>query len=112
MWSRRLRGTGSTGYSHAFGDTDFMTTSPVTNDGLADENTPFIRNAWYVACFSRDVVPGKIFARRILGENVILYRRTDGTVVAMKDRCPHRSFPLSSSRIDGDDIVCGYHGIR
>jgi phenylpropionate dioxygenase-like ring-hydroxylating dioxygenase large terminal subunit len=89
-----------------------MTISPVTNDGLADEHTPFIRNAWYVACFSRDIVPGKIFARRILGENVVLYRKVDGTVVAMKDRCPHRSFPLSSSRIDGDDIVCGYHGIR
>ncbi len=89
-----------------------MTTSPVTHDGLADENTPFIRNAWYVACYSRDILPGKIFSRRILGENVVFYRKTDGTVVAMKDRCPHRSFPLSSSSLDGDDIVCGYHGIR
>jgi vanillate O-demethylase monooxygenase subunit len=50
--------------------------------------------------------------RRILGEDVVLYRKADGTIVAMKDRCPHRSFPLSSSKIDGDDIVCGYHGIR
>ncbi len=82
-----------TGYFHAYGDADFMTISPVTNDGLADENTPFIRNAWYAACFSRDVVPGKIFSRRILGENIVLYRKTDGAVVAMKDRCPHRSLP-------------------
>ncbi len=89
-----------------------MTNSPVTHDGLADEKTPFIRNAWYVACFSKDVVQGTPFMRRILGEDVVLYRKTDGTIVAMKDRCPHRSFPLSSSKIDGDDIVCGYHGIR
>jgi phenylpropionate dioxygenase-like ring-hydroxylating dioxygenase large terminal subunit len=86
--------------------------TPPASDGLADEDTPFIRNAWYVACFSRDIAPGKPFARRILGENVMLYRKTDGTVVAMKDRCPHRSLPLSLGRIDGDDIVCGYHGIR
>jgi vanillate O-demethylase monooxygenase subunit len=88
-----------------------MTGSP-RDDGLADEDTPFIRNAWYVACFSRELSPGTPFARRILGENVLLYRKTDGMVAAMKDRCPHRSFPLSLGRIDGDDIVCGYHGIR
>jgi len=86
--------------------------TPATSDGLADEDTPFIRNAWYVACFSRDIAPGKPFARRILGENVVFYRKADGTVVAMKDRCPHRSFPLSCGRIEGDDIICGYHGIR
>ena len=86
--------------------------TPPTNDGLADEDTPFSRNAWYVACFSRDIVPGKPFARRILGENVVFYRKADGTVVAMKDRCPHRSFPLSCGRTEGDDIICGYHGIR
>ncbi|PZU76373.1 MAG: Rieske (2Fe-2S) protein [Rhizobium sp.] len=86
--------------------------SAVRDDGLADEDTPFIRNAWYVACFSEDVLPGTPFARRLLGENVVLYRTTSGTVVAMKDRCAHRSFPLSASSVDGDDIVCGYHGIR
>lgn len=89
-----------------------MNPSAAISDALADEDTPFIRNAWYVACFSKDIIPGMPFARRILGENVVFYRRTNGTVVAMKDRCPHRSFPLSASRIDGDDIVCGYHGIR
>ena len=86
--------------------------APPTGEGLADEDTPFIRDAWYVACFSRDIAPGRPFARRILGENVVLYRKADGTVVAMKDRCPHRSFPLSCGRTEGDDIICGYHGIR
>ena len=81
-------------------------------DALADEHTPFIRNAWYVACFSEDVPHGRPFGRKLLGENVAFYRKSDGTVVAMKDRCPHRSFPLSASRVEGDEIVCGYHGIR
>jgi phenylpropionate dioxygenase-like ring-hydroxylating dioxygenase large terminal subunit len=84
----------------------------VPKDALADEHTPFIRNAWYVACFSDDIPHGRPFGRKLLGENVAFYRKSDGTVVAMKDRCPHRSFPLSASRVDGDEIVCGYHGIR
>jgi phenylpropionate dioxygenase-like ring-hydroxylating dioxygenase large terminal subunit len=85
---------------------------PAPHDGLADEHTPFIRNAWYVACFSNEVKAGEPFGRRLLGEQVVLYRKRDGRPVALKDRCPHRSFPLSASGIEGDDIVCRYHGIR
>jgi phenylpropionate dioxygenase-like ring-hydroxylating dioxygenase large terminal subunit len=79
---------------------------------MADEDTPFIRNCWYVACFSSDLEEGKLFPRVLLGVPVVLYRLRDRTVVAMKDRCPHRSFPLSAGRLIDDDIVCGYHGMR
>ncbi len=79
---------------------------------LADEKTPIIRNAWYVAAISHELQPGEILARRIAGVGVALYRTADGTAVALKDRCPHRAFPLSDSRLEGDDIVCGYHGFR
>ena len=81
-------------------------------DDMADEDTPFIRNCWYVACFSGDLEEGKLFPRVLLGEPVVLYRLRDRTVVAMKDRCPHRSFPLSAGRLVDDEIVCGYHGMR
>ncbi len=40
---------------------------PVPNDALADERTPFIRNAWYVACYSEDVPAGKPFGRKPAG---------------------------------------------
>jgi phenylpropionate dioxygenase-like ring-hydroxylating dioxygenase large terminal subunit len=79
---------------------------------MADENTPLLRNTWYVACFSEDLVAGESLARKIAGERVVLYRRADGTPVALKDRCAHRSFPLSKGSIDGDDVICGYHGFR
>jgi phenylpropionate dioxygenase-like ring-hydroxylating dioxygenase large terminal subunit len=81
-------------------------------EDMADEDTPFIRNCWYVACFSSDLEEGKLFSRVLLGEPVVLYRLRDRTVVAMKDRCPHRSFPLSAGRLADDEIVCGYHGMR
>jgi phenylpropionate dioxygenase-like ring-hydroxylating dioxygenase large terminal subunit len=81
-------------------------------DDMADEDTPFIHNCWYVACFSDDLEDGQLFARVLLGEPVVLYRLRDRTVVAMKDRCPHRSFPLSAGRLVDDELVCGYHGMR
>lgn len=69
------------------------------------------RNAWYVAAFSRDV--GRhLVSRTFLNEPVVLFRKEDGTAVAVGGRCPHRHFPLGASCLTGDEIVCGYHGIR
>ena len=61
--------------------------------GLADETTPFVFNAWYVAALG-DEVSRTPLARRLLGLPVMLYRRLDGTPVALEDPCAHRSFPL------------------
>ncbi|MDH5538991.1 MAG: aromatic ring-hydroxylating dioxygenase subunit alpha [Rhizobacter sp.] len=78
---------------------------------LADETTPFVRDAWYVAALS-DEVSRQPMARRLLGTPVMLYRRLDDSAVALEDRCAHRSFPLSRGSLDGDTVVCGYHGAR
>jgi len=69
-----------------------------------------VRNAWYVASFSRDVTrePKEHW---FLDEPVVLYRREDGTAVAMSGRCPHRHYPMAAGRLEGDTLVCGYHGI-
>ncbi|WFE28177.1 aromatic ring-hydroxylating dioxygenase subunit alpha [Solwaraspora sp. WMMD791] len=70
---------------------------------------PFARNQWYVAAYSNEV-GRELLARTVLGEPLVLYRTEAGTAVALADRCVHRRFPLSQSRLDGDTIVCGYHG--
>jgi phenylpropionate dioxygenase-like ring-hydroxylating dioxygenase large terminal subunit len=71
----------------------------------------FLRNSWYVAAWSREV-SRTLFPRTLLGEPVVLYRKEDGTPVALEDRCCHRHLPLSMGRIEGDDLRCGYHGLR
>jgi phenylpropionate dioxygenase-like ring-hydroxylating dioxygenase large terminal subunit len=70
-------------------------------------NYPF--NCWYVAATS-DEVGQDLLGRQLLGIPVVLYRAGSGDVVAMEDRCVHRAFPLSAGRLDGDRLVCGYHG--
>ncbi|HVO89469.1 MAG TPA: aromatic ring-hydroxylating dioxygenase subunit alpha [Casimicrobiaceae bacterium] len=70
----------------------------------------FLRNYWYVAAWN-DEVTREPLARRVLGEEIVLFRRRDGSVVALEDRCAHRRLPLSAGRVIDDTIQCGYHGL-
>jgi len=71
----------------------------------------FIKNAWYVACWSKEVKQGEMFSRRLLNELVVFYRKSDGSAVALQDRCPHRFIPLHLGKLVGDSIECAYHGL-
>ena len=70
----------------------------------------FLRNYWYVAAWNDEVsrVP---LARTVLNEDIVLFRKLDGTVVALEDRCAHRRLPLSAGTLVGDSLQCGYHGL-
>ncbi|MAZ88435.1 MAG: Rieske (2Fe-2S) protein [Cellvibrionaceae bacterium] len=76
------------------------------------KHKPFLKDAWYVTGWSAEFSNEKPKAQRIIGEPLVLFRRKDGTLVAMADRCVHRQAPLSMGRIEGDDIRCMYHGLR
>ncbi|MBM3485856.1 MAG: aromatic ring-hydroxylating dioxygenase subunit alpha [Alphaproteobacteria bacterium] len=71
----------------------------------------YIRNAWYVAAFPREVGERPL-ARTLLDEAVVLWRLPDGRPIALEDRCCHRSLPLSMGRVVGDRLQCGYHGLE
>jgi phenylpropionate dioxygenase-like ring-hydroxylating dioxygenase large terminal subunit len=73
----------------------------------------YLRNAWYVAAWSDDLTDGQLLARTILREPIVLYRKSDGHVAALEDRCPHRFAPLHMGQIvNGDCIQCPYHGLE
>ena len=71
----------------------------------------FLRASWYVAARSGEVTHQPL-GRLLLNEPVVLYRRHDGTAVALEDRCCHRHLPLSMGKVEGDDLRCGYHGLK
>jgi vanillate O-demethylase monooxygenase subunit len=70
----------------------------------------FLYSEWHMAAWSDEVSDG-LFRRRILGEPILLYRKQDGGVAALTDRCPHRFAPLSMGERHGDTVRCPYHGL-
>lgn len=71
---------------------------------------PFPLNAWYAAAWSHEI--GRtLSARTVCARDMVLYRRADGRAAALEDACWHRLLPLSLGRLDGDQVVCGYHGL-
>jgi phenylpropionate dioxygenase-like ring-hydroxylating dioxygenase large terminal subunit len=70
----------------------------------------FPRNFWYVGAMAHEV--GRhLLPRTILEDAVVFFRRTDGSVAALADRCSHRKVSLALGRLIGDDVQCGYHGL-
>ncbi|HUQ76307.1 MAG TPA: aromatic ring-hydroxylating dioxygenase subunit alpha [Burkholderiales bacterium] len=71
----------------------------------------FLRDSWYVAARSAEVTRQPL-GRILLNEPLVFYRRQDGTAVALEDRCCHRHLPLSMGKVEGDELRCGYHGLK
>lgn len=71
----------------------------------------FVHNSWYVGAWSDEIGPGGLLARTLLGERVVFYRLSDGSLAALEDRCCHRGLPLSMGCVRGDQLQCGYHGL-
>jgi phenylpropionate dioxygenase-like ring-hydroxylating dioxygenase large terminal subunit len=72
----------------------------------------FVKNCWYVAAWDHEILLDTLLSRTILGQPVLLYRKSDGTVVAMDDKCCHRHAPLHMGRKEGDCVRCMYHGAK
>ena len=70
----------------------------------------FPLNSWYAAAYDVEV-RHELLPRTICGQSLVLFRRGDGAVSALEDACWHRLLPLSKGRLDGDQVVCGYHGL-
>lgn len=65
---------------------------------------------WHPVLASDDLHRGKVRAVRIAGLPVAMFRTVEGRVSAIADQCAHRRMRLSEGRVEGDRLICPYHG--
>ena len=71
----------------------------------------FPLNTWYVAARSHEIGTERPLGRRICNRPMAFFRHAAGKISAVEDFCPHRGAPLSLGFVQGDTLVCGYHGL-
>jgi 3-phenylpropionate/trans-cinnamate dioxygenase ferredoxin subunit len=67
--------------------------------------------AWVRAGAVDDVPVGMLKGVDANGTAIVL-ANVDGVICALRDQCSHEEYPLSDGELDGDQIVCAYHGAR
>ena len=65
--------------------------------------TPALRSA----SLERDGAPRRV---RLLGQNFVAFRATDGRVGFLNEACPHRCASLALARNEGNGLRCIFHG--
>jgi phenylpropionate dioxygenase-like ring-hydroxylating dioxygenase large terminal subunit len=79
-------------------------------DGGAGPGTEMVFGDWYPATRSAGLRMGETATALLLGIPLLVGRKRDGRVFAMRDLCPHRGIPLSAGWFDGERVTCKYHG--
>ncbi len=74
------------------------------------EQCGLLNQHWYAAALTKELKVNKPFSCMIFELPLVLWKRSDGSVVAFLDRCTHRNAPLSYGKIQNDCLVCPYHG--
>ena len=72
--------------------------------------TDFIYNDWYPA-LRTDTLREPV-TTTLLNIPLLLGRKRDNSLFALRDLCPHRGIPLSAGWFDGETVQCKYHGWR
>jgi len=70
-----------------------------------------IRNQWYVVLESKEVHKKPIGVTR-MGEKLVFWRDSMGSVFCAVDRCAHRGVALSIGKIEHDHLQCPFHGFE
>ncbi|RCK70022.1 Rieske (2Fe-2S) protein [Desertihabitans brevis] len=66
---------------------------------------------WYVVGASTDLGPDRSTIRHVAGEEVVLWRDTDGSLLAGPGSCPHLGALLEDCEVRGGEVYCRWHGL-
>ena len=81
---------------------------------LVGPGTPMgamMRQYWHPVLRAKKLVADGAPVRvRLLGENFVAFRATDGRLGFFDEKCPHRCASLALARNEGNGLRCIYHG--
>ncbi len=72
-------------------------------------NDPVLMNDWHVVAYAPGLKANEPMAVRLLEEDLVLWRVGD-KIHAWRDLCVHRGTRLSLGKIQGETLMCPYHG--
>jgi 3-ketosteroid 9alpha-monooxygenase subunit A len=74
---------------------------------------PWMRpTGWFIAGWSYEVGAGSVVTVPFFGDEIVMYRDGGGVVHALDAHCRHLGAHLGSGRVEGDCVVCPFHGWR
>lgn len=86
--------------------------TPTPTSSSSQQMIPLLEKFWHPLCHLSDVSQSRPYACDIFGEPLVVYRAGDqhDHIVVARDRCPHRSAPMSLGFVKDDTLYCRYHG--
>jgi phthalate 4,5-dioxygenase oxygenase subunit len=86
----------------------------LTHVGPGTPMGDLMRRYWIPAAFSNQIAePDSPPIRvRLLGEDLVLFRDTDGRIGLLDELCPHRTASLFFGRNEDCGLRCVYHGLK
>jgi len=86
----------------------------LTRVGQGTAMGALMRRYWIPAAFSNQISTsdGPPVRVRLLGENLVLFRDTQGRIGLLDERCPHRTASLFFGRNEDSGLRCVYHGLK
>lgn len=81
------------------------------NSQFEDRDWEILSQHWYPVARIEDVStqPQQV---TLLDVKMALYKTESGDIHLVRDICPHRGVPLTKGWVEGEEIVCPYHGLR
>lgn len=81
---------------------------PITS--VYDYSLPPFPNTWYPIGLSSEFKNGKIYDKKIAGQNIIVYRSNNNNTICVQSRyCPHMGVDLAYGIINNNCIICPFH---